>query len=86
MLEPTSPKFIEFSSRCDRIRQRMQAEKIDGLFIMQPGDDTVIEKGFCLSIKPAVYMTGKWGIEIEDSVHVTKEGWEYLTEAAPSEL
>ncbi|MBV8426963.1 MAG: aminopeptidase P family protein, partial [Hyphomicrobiales bacterium] len=36
MLEPTSPKFIEFSSRCDRIRQRMQAEKIDGLFIMQP--------------------------------------------------
>jgi Xaa-Pro aminopeptidase len=36
--------------------------------------------------EPAVYMTGKWGIEIEDSVHVTKDGWEYLTEPAPAEL
>jgi Xaa-Pro aminopeptidase len=31
-------------------------------------------------------MTGKWGIEIEDSVHVTPNGWEYLTEPAPPEL
>ncbi|MBV8449926.1 MAG: M24 family metallopeptidase, partial [Hyphomicrobiales bacterium] len=53
---------------------------------LKEGDDTIIEKGFCLSIEPAVYMTGKWGIEIEDSVHVTKDGWEYLTEAAPAEL
>ena len=53
---------------------------------LKEGDDTMIEKGFCLSIEPAVYMTGKWGIEIEDSVHVTKDGWEYLTEAAPAEL
>lgn len=53
---------------------------------LKEGDDTVIEAGFCLSIEPAVYITGKWGIEIEDSVHVTAEGWEYLTEPAPPEL
>lgn len=53
---------------------------------LKEGDDTVIEAGFCLSIEPAVYITGKWGIEIEDSVHVTPTGWEYLTEPAPPEL
>ncbi len=53
---------------------------------LKEGDDTVIEAGFCLSIEPAVYITGKWGIEIEDSVHVTPDGWEYLTEPAPPEL
>ena len=53
---------------------------------LKEGDDTIIEAGFCLSIEPAVYMSGKWGIEIEDSVHVTSKGWEYLTEPAPPEL
>jgi len=53
---------------------------------LKEGDDTTVEAGFCLSIEPAVYMSGKWGIEIEDSVHVTPSGWEYLTEPAPKEL
>jgi len=53
---------------------------------LKEGDDTVIQPGFCLSIEPAVYITGKWGVEIEDSVHVTADGWEYLTEPAPQEL
>ena len=53
---------------------------------LKEGDDTIIAAGFCLSIEPAVYMAGKWGIEIEDSVHVTPKGWEYLTEPAPPEL
>lgn len=53
---------------------------------LKEGDDTTIEAGFCLSIEPAVYISGKWGIEIEDSVHVTPKGWEYLTEPAPPEL
>jgi Xaa-Pro dipeptidase len=53
---------------------------------LKEGDDTIIEADFCLSIEPAVYMTGKWGIEIEDSVRVTPSGWEYLTEPAPPEL
>lgn len=53
---------------------------------LKEGDDTIIEADFCLSIEPAVYISGKWGIEIEDSVHVTANGWEYLTEPAPPEL
>lgn len=53
---------------------------------LKEGDDTVIEAGMALSIEPAVYITGKWGIQIEDSVHVVPDGWEYLTEPAPAEL
>jgi len=53
---------------------------------LKEGDDTVLQPGVTLSIEPAIYITGKWGIQIEDSVHVTPTGWEYLTEPAPSEL
>ena len=53
---------------------------------LKEGDDTVIEAGMCLSIEPAVYMKGKWGIEIEDSVHVTEDGYEFLTVAPEPEL
>ncbi len=53
---------------------------------LKEGDDTVIAPGMTLSIEPAVYITGKWGIQIEDSVHVTPDGFEFLTEPAPPEL
>ncbi|HYB11137.1 MAG TPA: Xaa-Pro peptidase family protein [Alphaproteobacteria bacterium] len=53
---------------------------------LKEGDDTVIEVGMCLSIEPAVYIGGKWGIEIEDSVHVTHDGFEFLTVAPEPEL
>jgi Xaa-Pro dipeptidase len=53
---------------------------------LKEGDDTVIEAGMCLSIEPAVYISGKWGIEIEDSVHVTRNGFEFLTVAPEPEL
>jgi Xaa-Pro aminopeptidase len=73
-------QFIEH--RLGRGVGLMYAESPD----LKEGDDTIIQADFCLSIEPAVYITGKWGIEIEDSVHVTRNGWEYLTEAAPREL
>jgi Xaa-Pro dipeptidase len=73
-------QFIEH--RLGRGVGLMYAESPD----LKEGDDTIIEADFCLSIEPAVYMTGKWGIEIEDSIHVTRDGWEYLTEQAPREL
>lgn len=53
---------------------------------LKEGDDTLIEAGMCLSIEPAVYISGKWGIEIEDSVHVTRNGFEFLTVAPEPEL
>lgn len=53
---------------------------------LKEGDNTLIEAGMTLSIEPAVYIPDKWGIQIEDSVHVTSSGWEYLTESAAPEL
>lgn len=53
---------------------------------LKEGDDTIIEAGMTLSIEPAIYITGKWGVQIEDSVHVTPDGFEYLTEPAPPDL
>lgn len=62
-----------------------------GLDIAEPpdlkeGDDTIIEAGMTLSVEPAVYISGKWGIQIEDSVHVKENGFEYLTVAPEPEL
>lgn len=62
-----------------------------GLDIAEPpdlkeGDDTIIEAGMTLSVEPATYISGKWGIQIEDSVHVTPDGFEYLTVASEPEL
>lgn len=53
---------------------------------LKEGDDTVLEPGMTLAVEPAVYMTGKWGIQIEDSIHVTETGFEYLTVAPEPEL
>jgi Xaa-Pro dipeptidase len=53
---------------------------------LKQGDDTVIEPGMTLAVDPAIYITGKWGIQIEDSVHVTPTGFEYLTVAPEPEL
>jgi Xaa-Pro aminopeptidase len=53
---------------------------------LKEGDDTPLEIGMCLSVEPAVYINDKWGIQIEDSVHVTRDGFEFLTEPAPPEL
>lgn len=53
---------------------------------LKEGDDTVMEPGITLSIEPAIYITGKWGIQIEDSVNVTPSGFEYLTVSPEPEL
>jgi Xaa-Pro dipeptidase len=53
---------------------------------LKEGDDTVIAPGMTLAVEPAIYITGKWGIQIEDSVHVTPTGYEYLTNAPEPEL
>jgi Xaa-Pro dipeptidase len=46
---------------------------------LKEGDDTVIEPGMTLAVEPAIYIGDKWGIQIEDSVHLTENGFEYLT-------
>ena len=39
-----------------------------------------------LAVEPAIYIGGKWGIQIEDSVHLTENGFEYLTVSPEPEL
>ena len=53
---------------------------------LKEGDDTVIQPGITMAVEPAIYITGKWGIQIEDSIHVTENGFEYLTVAPEPEL
>ncbi len=53
---------------------------------LKEGDDTILEPGMTMAVEPAIYITGKWGIQIEDSVHVIERGFEYLTVAPEPEL
>lgn len=41
--------------------------------------DTVLEEGMVVTIEPGVYIPGEWGIRIEDTVLVLKDGFEILT-------
>lgn len=53
---------------------------------LKEGDDSLLEPGMTLSVEPAIYITGQWGIQIEDSIVVTPTGFEYLTVAPEPNL
>jgi D-alanyl-D-alanine dipeptidase len=43
------------------------------------GDTTVLQEGMTFSIEPGVYLTGQFGVRIEDIVAVTQSGVRNLT-------
>ncbi|MGE4247933.1 MAG: M24 family metallopeptidase [Parvibaculaceae bacterium] len=53
---------------------------------LKEGDDTALQPGMTLSVEPAIYITDKWGVQIEDSICVTETGYEYLTLANEPKL
>jgi len=52
---------------------------------LSQGTDTVLESGQVVTCEPGVYLPGRYGMRIEDSVIVTATGFEPLT-ALPKEL
>lgn len=46
------------------------------------GDKTALAAGMCFSDEPAIYIPGEFGIRLEDHIHMTEQGPEWLT--APS--
>jgi Xaa-Pro aminopeptidase len=43
------------------------------------GQTEILQPGMVITIEPGVYLTGKWGLRIEDMVLVTENGCEVLT-------
>lgn len=48
-------------------------------------NDMIVQEGMTFSIEPGIYLTGKYGVRIEDLVAVTKDGCEVLNKY-PKEL
>jgi len=44
-----------------------------------PGADTQLEEGMVVTIEPGIYLPGIGGVRIEDTVAITRDGYENLT-------
>ncbi|MBE0556807.1 MAG: M24 family metallopeptidase, partial [Proteobacteria bacterium] len=61
-----------------------------GLDVHEPprlaaGREETLQAGMVVTVEPGIYLPGVWGIRIEDTVLVTKEGAERLT-PSPKDL
>ena len=50
-----------------------------------PSCEDVLQPGMCLSVEPGIYLPGKFGVRIEDTICITEDGYENFT-ASPKEL
>ena len=44
-----------------------------------PGDNTILRPGMVFTIEPGIYVTGKFGVRIEDDIAITESGNDQLT-------
>jgi len=47
--------------------------------VFNPRDNTLLEENMVLTIEPGIYLPGKFGVRLEDTIAVTKDGCENLT-------
>ncbi len=53
--------------------------------MFSPSEEGVIEEGVMITVEPGIYLPGKFGVRIEDTVRVTKDGCINLT-SSPKQL
>jgi len=46
---------------------------------IKEGDETILEPGMSFTVEPAIYVPGKGGVRVEDTIVVTSNGYEELT-------
>ncbi len=46
------------------------------------GQKEILQPGMVITIEPGVYLSGQWGVRIEDMVLVTEQGCDVLTSDA----
>lgn len=54
--------------------------------VLSPKSDDVIKPNMVFTVEPGIYLTGKFGVRIEDTVFVTKNGCKNITKSPKSEL
>jgi aminopeptidase len=42
-------------------------------------DTTVLKPGMVITVEPGIYLSGRFGVRLEDTVLVTEKGYEVLT-------
>lgn len=62
-----------------------------GLDVHEPpylvrGSKRVLEPGMCVTVEPGVYVPGRFGIRIEDTVAVTADGCDVLSGGVPTDV